>query len=418
MKRKKRFVLVLSVIFLTSLTSMTSALANEIWVTPGGYGLYFPSGNWPVTLYPWATFAFSVPDNMKAFESAKLVVISGVSSTVTYSLGLSIGSNGDPQNYYTDSATGLKATLTKGHLQEIDISSYIPTGKKPGGFAIQPEDYIGMNFQFNPSYSVNVLGLRFQYEDPVGGSRSYMGGLVSFTPEFRSCSGGLGLPSCQKRSMVSFTPVDGQTVTLNMILLSDLNRDGEPNSLGDIVYLEASKRKGPTSSPIDYRVDINVTKGAPGQTISVSPSNPVYSTAADPTCANFALCPYNMLVKLNSDSLLTIEVDPSVAWVLTMESIGVIMSAKTQYHAGASEQTLESKIWNAGEVKADYVVTVTDCGGIEPVAAQSRTLNPQELAILTFTLRSTSGPISSSNQCTVRLLSTVGRTLDSVVVRW
>jgi len=99
---------------------------------------------------------------MSAFESAKLVVIGKVSGTLTYSLGLSIGSNGDPQNYYTDSATGQKATLTKNQLQEIDISSYIPTGKKPGGFAIEPGDYIGMNFQFYLPNAVNVLGLRFQ----------------------------------------------------------------------------------------------------------------------------------------------------------------------------------------------------------------------------------------------------------------
>jgi hypothetical protein len=144
---------------------MTPALASEIWVTPGGYGLYFPSGNWPVTTYPWATFGFAVPNNMTAFESAKLVVIGRVSGTLTYSLGLSIASNGDPQNYYTNSAAGLKATLTKNQLQEIDVSSYIPTG---GGFAILPGDYIGMSFQFYPSTAVNVLGLRFQYEGPVG----------------------------------------------------------------------------------------------------------------------------------------------------------------------------------------------------------------------------------------------------------
>jgi hypothetical protein len=82
---------------------------------------------------------------MTAFESAKLVVVGKVSTPLTYSLGLSIAGNGDPQNYYTDSATGLKATLTRNQLQEIDISSYIPTGKGPGGFKIEPGDYIRRN---------------------------------------------------------------------------------------------------------------------------------------------------------------------------------------------------------------------------------------------------------------------------------
>jgi len=166
MGRKKSFVLVLTFVILASLASLTSGLANEIWVTPSGFS--FPSGNWPVSTSPWATFAFSVPNNMTAFESAKLVVIGKVSTTLTYSLGLSIASNGDPQNYYTDSAAGLKATLTMNQLQEIDISSYIPTGKKPGGFKIEPGDYIGLNFHFHPTNAVNVLGLRFQYEGPVG----------------------------------------------------------------------------------------------------------------------------------------------------------------------------------------------------------------------------------------------------------
>jgi hypothetical protein len=84
-----------------------------------------------------------------------------------YGLGLSVAGN-DPQNYYADTAAGLKATLVKGQLQEIDISDHIPTGKEPGGFAIQSGDYIGMNFQFYPATAVNVLGLRFQYEGPVG----------------------------------------------------------------------------------------------------------------------------------------------------------------------------------------------------------------------------------------------------------
>jgi hypothetical protein len=168
MEKRMGFVLVLSFIVLASFTSMTPALASEIWVTPSTFGLTFPSGNWPVSTYPWSTFSFAVPDNMTAFESAKLVVIGKVSTTLTYSLGLSIGSNGDPQNYYTDSATGLKATLTKNQLQEIDISSYIPTGKKPGGFKIEPGDYIGINFQVYPATAVNVLGLRFQYEGPLG----------------------------------------------------------------------------------------------------------------------------------------------------------------------------------------------------------------------------------------------------------
>jgi hypothetical protein len=158
----------LSFVILASFFSITSALANEIWVTPAPSALVtaLPSGNWPVSTSPWVTFSFAVPHNMTAFESAKLVVIGKVSTTVTYSLGLSIAGNGDPQNYYTDSATGLKAKVTKNQLQEIDISTYIPTDS--GGFKIEPGDYIGMSVQFPIPIAVNLLGLRFQYEGPQG----------------------------------------------------------------------------------------------------------------------------------------------------------------------------------------------------------------------------------------------------------
>jgi hypothetical protein len=87
METKKRLLLALTFVVLAPIVSFTSASANEIWVTPSGYsGLNFPSGNWPVSSSPWATFSFAVPGNMTAFQSAKLVVIGRVSLPVMYGL--------------------------------------------------------------------------------------------------------------------------------------------------------------------------------------------------------------------------------------------------------------------------------------------------------------------------------------------
>jgi hypothetical protein len=168
MGKVKSFVLVLWVVLLASAAFLASALANEIWVTPapGSSGATTSSGNWPVSPSPWVAFSFVVPDNMTAFTSAKLVVIGRTSATVSYNLGLSIAGNGDPQNSYTDSATGLKAKVVKSQLQEIDLSTYIPTD--PGGFNIGPGDYLGMTIQFPIPVAANILGLRFQYEGPAG----------------------------------------------------------------------------------------------------------------------------------------------------------------------------------------------------------------------------------------------------------
>jgi hypothetical protein len=167
-RKKSGFVLVLSFVVLALLTTLTPVLANEIWVTPApsSSGSNYSSGNWPVSASPWVTFSFAVPDNMTAFKSAKLVVIGKTSTTATYNLGLSIAGNGDPLNYYTDSATGLKARITKNQLQEIDLSTYIPLD--PGRFSIMPGDYVGVNVQFPIPIVANILGLRFQYEGPMG----------------------------------------------------------------------------------------------------------------------------------------------------------------------------------------------------------------------------------------------------------
>jgi hypothetical protein len=180
MERTRGFVSVLSFIILTSITSITTPLANEIWVAPSTSGSnsifdhdspfhhHFPSRGWPASSSPWATFGFAVPDNMTAFTGAKLVVIGKTTTNLKYSLGLSVAGNGEPMNYYTDFAAGLKAMVTENYLQEIDVSAYIPTGNEPGGFKIEPGDYIGLNFRFHLPNAVNVLGLRFQYEGPMG----------------------------------------------------------------------------------------------------------------------------------------------------------------------------------------------------------------------------------------------------------
>jgi hypothetical protein len=161
MGRKNSLILVLTFVVLCPFLSLTSASANEIWVTPSTSGFNFPSGNWPVSTSPWATFGFAVPTNMTEYQGAKLVVIGKVSASVIFGFGISIAGNGDPQNEFADSKAGLRATITKGQLQEIDISPYIPP-------AVLPGDYIGINFQFYPSTAVNVVGLRFQYEGPAG----------------------------------------------------------------------------------------------------------------------------------------------------------------------------------------------------------------------------------------------------------
>lgn len=255
-------------------------------------------------------------------------------------------------------------------------------------------------------------------------SGNHMSGLVSFVPSFKACTQD-GLSSCQTKSLVGVHLLgypSGQEVFLDLIDVG-LMVDGSPTVLEEIRHLEINKL--PRFSGNGYEVFITITKGTgvsgTPHVIRVSPSAPVYSVASDPVCVDTpASCPLNVLVKLSSDSLLTLEVDPSALFVNTAESFGAIMSAQFQYDQGAREAAVKVIIWNAGEYKADYIITLTDCGPskFEETAAQSRTLNVQETEALSFRLRA-SGPISAvTNECKVSLRSPSGRLYDSVVVRF
>lgn len=254
--------------------------------------------------------------------------------------------------------------------------------------------------------------------DPGPGSRSYMSGLVSFVPLFKPCvhQGG----SCVDKSLVSIHLVDGQAVALDMLP----NACNCPwGALEEILHFEfkISKLLAPSGNAYNgYEVVIKAWKGDSPAPLykKVSPSMPVYNTREDPFCATPGNCPLNMLVKLNSDSLLTLEVDPSDLKVMTSESQGAIYSAKIQYDVGAGEATGRTVLWNAGDFFTDYLFIVDECSPskFEPVVAQSRTLNSGEAAELTFPLRA-SGPISATtNQCKVSLRAPSGKLYDSVIV--
>ena len=164
--------------FVCALFSFVSlGQANEIWVPPVKKDPNKEVGNWAVAKLKAGEdddddddddddgggegthFEFSVPDNLTSFTSAKVVVIPTTNGTLTYSLDISVGEDGDPQNIFTNSQSGLTAPVTKNELTEVDVSGIVPTS-----LLLPGQTYVTLRFEGE----TRVLGLRVQYEGPAG----------------------------------------------------------------------------------------------------------------------------------------------------------------------------------------------------------------------------------------------------------
>ena len=256
-------------------------------------------------------------------------------------------------------------------------------------------------------------------------TRSYASGLVGVadiqecTPEGRS--------SCVAKQTITLALAYGQTITLDL-----LNTNYPMGTLTEMVHVEISKamrqltlpgQPGQPDTQVNLPdspvVSIIVSKASSTpKTITLSPDNPIYNTEQDPGYSTTP-CPMKLLARLLSDSLLFLELDKSYINVITSESLGAIKSATVEpYKQGAREAELSVTAWNAGEYKADFILTVTGLGAYaEPVVAQSVTLDLGETSTQTFTLRSTKA-LTSANTCTASLRAPDGKLHDSVVVHF
>ena len=235
---------------------------------------------------------------------------------------------------------------------------------------------------------------------------AYMSGLVSVSSSVPACTEGMSLNGCTPRTFISINLVQGQNVTLGLNPLNDTN----PNDAALIVVNKV------VTSGTNYSVSIKVQKADTIQTITVSPTNPLYNTNRDPICfANPAACPINLLVKLLSDSQLTLRTDDGQqVSIVTTTAIGAILTAVVTY-PNTSQATLTVVIWNGGDYKGNLVTTVECTAGIAPVAAQSKTLAPYESSTLIFKL-GPSGTASSGDTCVVTLFSEDALVMDKVSV--
>ena len=85
------------------------------------------------------------------------------------------------------------------------------------------------------------------------------------------------------------------------------------------------------------------------------------------------------------------------------------------FDAQSRNGSLHVRVRNVGDLKADYIVEVTDCGSgiVEAIPAQARTVTPSEESVLYFDLYTTGGS-GVTSACTVTLKSPRGRIYDQV----
>jgi hypothetical protein len=185
---------------------------------------------------------------------------------------------------------------------------------------------------------------------------------------------------CQQKMIVGVDLHEGYPIILDAI--SDTPTPGEV-----LARIEIEKLwREPALTIHSFDVHIKMTMGADVHEFDISPTNAVYNSKRDPTYTGT----FHIIASLVRDSrvILNIVAD-KIRWVTT-ESPGYIMWARLEYYEpSASEVQLTVKIKNDGDLRASYSITVTDHDPlIEPMVQQTRLLESQEEAELTFNVRS------------------------------
>jgi len=117
-------------------------------------------------------------------------------------------------------------------------------------------------------------------------------------------------------------------------------------------------------------------------------------------------------------SLVSLTTDVDTLQMVETESLGVIVEAYVETFTSMSEDgTLNVIIQNYGDLKTDYIVTVTEPNPhiIHAIPAQARTLAPMEEATLTFDVY-TAFNLDITNEFKVTLKSPTDRLYDEVYV--
>jgi len=185
---------------LTMVTFAAPVRADEIWVAPtaqqdfGGLGV---ASNvvWPVSAFGATRLAWSVPDNLKALQSAKVVLIPQSPGASSLNIFVCSSKNGDLASGNCTGPSSKPFTGVPNTLMEVEIAGILaPYVGSPGA------SYLAVIAYTTPTTATDhILGLRFGYEPAqVSGMATLAANTFSGTqtaPAFVGDGSGLtGLP--------------------------------------------------------------------------------------------------------------------------------------------------------------------------------------------------------------------------------
>ena len=186
---------------------------------------------------------------------------------------------------------------------------------------------------------------------------------------------------------------------------------------GDQEYqLHIEKRPAAAPSTVKaFTVNIKVVHDSGEYEASVSPADPIYSTAYD---LNYPDELSDFTATLTNDSYLRLlTYDPAMVRFLVLESATHITGYQVgSYSDSGHDVDLTVSIRNIGDYYTTGVVTLTNCPAtVDPVPALGWTLNEDETTDLVFHLHN-SVPFVDTDECTLSVKGPHGKTYNSVVV--
>jgi hypothetical protein len=296
----------------------------------------------------------------------------------------------DGRLVYPDSSIQNTATL-QGPLGPAGPAG--PTGPAGQQGLQGPKGDTGATGMQGPKGDPGATGMQGPKGDPAVVSNT--GGLISSTTQQMCIQDDVTL-SCSDKRLLSLAVAENQDLLLNVQYHNPSCFPGIclDSPLPFKVYKVASGGG-------EVRIEIVNTYSNYTDSISVSPDSPLYLLEAAASQTSF----HAVKAALNTDAILTLEIDAAEIQVVTNEAIAYIKEA---YVSG---MTVVATIKNAGKVRTSYTVS-TICPGRERIRSQNATLNPNQETALTFNLPD----MSASQICTVYLLASSGRKFDYVDV--
>jgi hypothetical protein len=223
--------------------------------------------------------------------------------------------------------------------------------------------------------------------------------------------------NCKERNFLTIALLDGVITAFEIDTSRTIQQGGEPVTIMETVEVEFEKHHGSGVASGTYRVEARAKMLDPQGVVhnhefTLTFDDPVYSIDQPGYGFRFVA----QLINEDMVRLVFKDYFENLKFIES-ESLGIIKYADfIPYQATDRLLPLAVTIQNYGDLKAPYLVTVTECPpNVAPVAPQYSTLEPAEEVTLEFVLRSQE-PFTAGETCKATLKASTGRLYDVLQV--